>query len=82
MGSWGLGKRLGKRASHAIASLCAQLTKHWITALVATLCIGALRRRTLLLATVALTWSGYLAVIGGDFFWQHRHIVPLVPVLA
>jgi arabinofuranosyltransferase len=40
------------------------------------------RRRAVLLATVALTWSAYLVAIGGDFFWQHRHIVPLVPVLA
>jgi arabinofuranosyltransferase len=40
------------------------------------------RRRAILLATVALTWSAYLVAIGGDFFWQHRHIVPLVPVLA
>ena len=51
-------------------------------ALVVSLFDRRVRRRTLLLATVGLSWSGYLAVIGGDFFWQHRHIVPLVPVLA
>ena len=39
-------------------------------------------RRTLPLLGAALVWPTYIAVIGGDIFPAHRHMVPLVVVIA
>jgi hypothetical protein len=51
-------------------------------ALVALIVVPRTRYRGLLLATTAVAWTGYVAVIGGDIFPAYRHFIPLIVVGA
>jgi arabinofuranosyltransferase len=53
-----------------------------IAALVGLLIPSGSRRRAAYLLITALTWSAYVAFIGGDIFPGHRHMVPVIVVLA
>lgn len=49
---------------------------------VATLSSKSLRPRAFLLAVISFVWCVYVVFIGGDIFAGHRHMVPLVVLLA
>jgi hypothetical protein len=50
--------------------------------LIAILADARARKRALLLAASALTWCAYVVLIGGDIFPAHRHLVPLMALVA
>jgi arabinofuranosyltransferase len=53
-----------------------------VVSLVALLLSARTRNKAVYLAALALGWSSYIVLIGGDIFPAYRHFVPLIVVFA
>jgi arabinofuranosyltransferase len=75
------------RAAWGLRYLKTAAADHWPILGLAALAIGILIwkkqwRPSAFFSLIFAAWSGYVALIGGDIFPAHRHIVPLITLIA